>query len=457
MKFPKYFSFFILCICVLSSQNLFAVNDKRIHEDMLSNGMKVLVKEDHRVPIVVSQVWYKVGSSYEPGGSTGMSHVLEHMMFKGTTENPDDSFNQIIARNGAEDNAFTSRDYTAYYQKLEASRLEISFQLEADRMRNLVFSKNDFDKEVAVVQEERRWRTDDKPQARAYEQLFVSAFENSGYHHPIIGWMDDLENLTLEETKVWYQKYYSPNNATLVVVGDVDPKAVFKLAEKHFGPIKADIVGPPKPIVERHQFGSKKIKMHLPAKVPYLIFGYKVPSLLTLTDDSKWEAYALELLAHVLDGGDSTRLPYNLVKKQQLAASVSSSYSSYARLQTLFMVDVTPAQSKTIDEVYQSLKHELNRVRTETVTVDELERVKNQIIAANVFEQDSIFYQAMKLGVAETTGLGWQINDHYIENIRKITPDQVLAVARKYLIEEQMTEVQVIPSEKLNQTKNKTN
>ncbi|MEW8429094.1 MAG: insulinase family protein, partial [gamma proteobacterium symbiont of Ctena orbiculata] len=203
--------------------------EANVVEHRLDNGMKVIVKQDRRAPIAVSQVWYKVGSSYESGGITGISHVLEHMMFKGTKNHPPGEFSRIIAANGGDENAFTGRDYTAYFQTMASDRLEVSFELEADRMRNLLLLDAEFAKEVEVVKEERRMRTEDKPQSLTYERFVAGAYESSPYRTPVIGWMADLDALEVDDLKVWYRKWYAPNNATLVVVGDVEPERVIQL------------------------------------------------------------------------------------------------------------------------------------------------------------------------------------------------------------------------------------
>ena len=204
---------------LLSSQALLAAG--AVTEYRLDNGLKLLVKEDHRAPVVVSQVWYKVGASYEHDGITGVSHVLEHMMFKGTDAHPPGEFSRIISENGGRENAFTSKDYTAYFQRLEKSRLAVSFELEADRMRNLHLQDKEFQKEINVVMEERRLRTEDKPTALTYEQFIAAAFVSGSVRIPTIGWMNDLENMELEDLQRWYQRWYAPNNAIVVVVGDV--------------------------------------------------------------------------------------------------------------------------------------------------------------------------------------------------------------------------------------------
>ncbi len=428
----KFIYFVFITIIFFNFQKISIASDK-VTEKKLKNGLKVIIKEDHRAPVVVSQVWYSVGSSYEHGGVTGVSHALEHMMFKGTTKYPDDTFNKTISANGGEDNAFTSRDYTAYYQVLEKSRLEVSFKLESDRMRNLVLKTDDFLQEIKVVQEERRWRTEDKPKALVYEQLYVTAFDNSGYHHPVIGWMDDLKNLNIDDLSQWYQTYYSPNNAILVVVGDINTDDVMHMAEKYFADIKPSKLPVIKKRTERKQRSSKRSIVKVPAKVAYITIGFKVPSIKTAKQ--QWEPYALDLMSGILDGGDSTRFHQQLIIEQEIAVSAGTGYSSGARMDTLFEVDALPASGKSIEALEIAIMEQLQRLKDELVTIAELDRVKNQIVASSVFEKDSIFYQALKIGQAEAIGTGWKVEDEYVQRIKEITPEQIQQVAKKYLIE----------------------
>jgi zinc protease len=409
----------------------------QVHETKLTNGMKVLVKEDHRAPVVVSQVWYKVGASYEDLGITGVSHVLEHMMFKGTAKYAAGEFSRIIAENGGSENAFTGRDYTAYFQQLEKSRLPISMQLEADRMRNLTLPAEEFNKELAVVMEERRLRTDDNPRALTQEKFYATAFISSPYHNPIIGWMDDLQNLSVEDLAVWYRRWYAPNNATLVVVGDVDAQAVFEFAEQYFGKLAPSDLKPLKPRREVPQSGMRNITVKAPAELPYLMMGYKVPVLNTASEE--WEPYALEMLAGILGGSNSARFPRELVREQQIAVGVNIGYDLFARQEDLLVVEATPAQGHEIEEVKQAIEMQIQRLKTELVNEDELARIKAQVVAHKVYEQDSVFYQAMQMGMLETIGLGWRKLDEYPERIRAITAEQVQAVARKYLVKDGLT------------------
>lgn len=408
-----------------------------VSEFKLANGMKVIVKEDHRAPVVVSQVWYKVGSTYEYGGITGVSHVLEHMMFKGTERHPAGEFSRIIAENGGRENAFTARDYTAYFQQLHKDRLPIALELEADRMRNLALPADEFAKEQRVVMEERRLRTDDDPQSLTFEQFNATAFQASPIRNPIIGWMNDIEHLTIEDLRAWYRRWYAPNNATLVVVGDVDPQQVLALARTHFGALAAAEIGGLKPRLEPQQRGMRRITVKAPAQLPVLMMGYKTPNLALA--EAPWEPYALEVLAGVLDGGAGARLARNLVRGQQVASNAGAGYQLYTRLPGLFTFSAVPATGHDVAAVEQALRAEIERIRGEPPSADELKRVKTAVVASAVYQRDSLFYQAMQIGTTETVGLGHQVLDEYVDRIKAVTAEQVRAVARKYLVEEGLT------------------
>ncbi|MCU7930384.1 MAG: insulinase family protein [Candidatus Thiodiazotropha sp. (ex Codakia rugifera)] len=409
----------------------------KVVEHQLDNGMKVIVKQDRRAPIAVSQVWYKVGSSYEHGGITGVSHVLEHMMFKGTKQHPPGEFSRIIAANGGDENAFTGRDYTAYFQTMSSDRLEVSFKLEADRMRNLLLLPEEFKKEVEVVKEERRMRTEDKPQSLTYEQFLAGAYEASPYRIPVIGWMADLDALQVEDLQVWYRKWYAPNNATLVVVGDVEPDHVIQLAQRHFGPLKPERVAQPKPRTEPGQRGGKRFTVKTPARQPYLIMGYKTPVIGKA--EQAWEPYALEMLAYVLDGGSSARLSHNLIRGSKLAVAADTSYSAFSRLPGMLVIDAVPTPGTSTDTVETALLEEIERFKQELVKEEEMERVRNQIIAAKVYEKDSVFYQAMLIGQMETVGLDWRLADEYVTHLKAVTAEQIKQVAEKYLVADNLS------------------
>ncbi len=437
MKF-KLLVILSLCLPLIAQSS-----EQKVQERILENGLKILVKEDHRSPVVVSQIWYKVGSSYEPGGITGASHMLEHMMFKGTDKHPAGEFSRIIAENGGDENAFTGRDYTAYFQTMEKSRLAVSFELEADRMRGLHLLPEELKKELEVVHEERRMRTEDKPRAKAEEYFMAMAYTSSPYKHPVIGWPSDIENYTVPDLQAWYQRWYAPNNATLVVVGDVQAEEVFGLAKQFFGAIKTSELQPLKPQTEMPQLGERRMTLKVPAKLPYVLLGYKVPSLNTAEQPE--EAYALEVLAGVLDGGSSARLSSRLVRGKQIAVSAGAGYDLSSRLSELFMLDATPANGKNLLDMEKALKAEVTKLQKELISPEELQRIKAQVLAQAVYQRDSMFYQGMQLGMYETVGLGWQKVDQYVENINKVTAEQVQAVAQKYLQDDRLNVVYMEP------------
>ena len=414
-----------------------ATASEQVHEYLLDNGLKLVVKEDHRAPIVVSQVWYKVGSSYEPDGLTGASHVLEHMMFKGTENHPAGEFSRIIAANGGSENAFTGRDYTAYHQTLSKDRLAVAFELEADRMRNLTLAADEFAKEVEVVKEERRLRTEDKPNSLTYEQFSAVAYRSLPYANPVIGWMNDLENLRVEDLQEWYRLWYAPNNATLVVVGDVDPQQVLALAKQYFGPLKPEPTPQLKPLREPPQLGITRVQVRAPAREPYLVLGYKTP--VAVSAESPWEPYALDMLASILDGGSSARFSRNMVRGSEIAVSAGAEYNAFSRLPGMLLVDGTPAKGHDIEQLEQGLLTEIGRLREELVEAEELERVRAQVVASKVYELDSVFAQAMQIGILERVGLDWRLLDEYVQRIREVTAEQVRSVARKYLTDDRLT------------------
>ena len=414
-----------------------AMADERVHEYLLDNGMQVIVKEDRRAPVVVSQVWYGVGGSYESDGITGISHALEHMMFKGTEKVGPGEFSRIISALGGEENAFTGRDYTAYFETLASDRLEKALELEADRMRNLRLDPEEFAKEIEVVKEERRLRTEDKPTGLTYEQFHAVAWRASPYRNPIIGWMSDLDGMTLADLQSWYDRWYVPNNATLVVVGDVDPRHVKALAERYFGPIPAAEPIELKQPAEPEQHGLTRVEVEVPARQPYLMMGYKTP--IVGTAEHEWEPYALYVLSAVLDGGDSARLSRELVRGSKIAAAAGASYDIYSRLPGMLTLDGTPTDGHSLADLEQGLRDQIERLKKEPISARELHRVVTSVIASKVYQKDSMFYQAMEIGVLETVGLDWRLAGEEVERIKAVTPVQVQAVARKYLNDGNLT------------------
>ena len=410
------------------------------HEYMLANGLKIVVKEDHRSPVVISQIWYKAGSIDELNGTTGVAHVLEHMMFKGTKNVSSGEFSKKIAAIGGRDNAFTSRDFTGYFQQLHKSELALAMKLEADRMRNLILTKEEFAKEIKVVMEERRLRTDDQPHALVYEKMMSVAYQSHPYRRPIIGWMNDLENMTVDDAQEWYDRWYAPNNAVLVVVGDVDPKEVYSLAQKYYGEIKSRPIASlalRKPQTEVTQAGIKRLQVKAPAQMPYLVMGYHAPVLHDANAD--WEPYALEMLVGVLDGNESARLNKELVRDQQIASSINAEYDATGRGPGMFFLSGTPSEGRSVAELEGALRNEIKRLISAGVTEKELRRVRAQVVSGHVFQLDSMFYQAMQIGQLESVGLSYRDLDTIIKKLQTVTAKQIREVAIKYLIDDSLT------------------
>ncbi len=365
----------------------FAAQARPAHECTLKNGMKVIVKEDHRAPTAAHMIWYKAGSMDEHSGITGVAHVLEHMMFKGTKKLKPGEFSRQVAALGGRENAFTSKDYTAYFQQVEKSRLERVMALEADRMANLQFSEEAFAREIRVVMEERRLRTEDQPLGLLYEALFATAYFSHPYHHPIVGWMSDLRNMTVADTKAWYRRWYVPNNATMVVAGDVDPSQVCRLAAKHFGAIPSRPVRATRPQVEATQRGMRRVTVKAPAENPYVVLAFKAPTLRNVEKDE--DVYALEVLAAILAGYDNARLKAKLVRTDRVANSAEAEYSNISRGPSLFLLAGVPAGKVTTEELEKLLREEVTEIAKHGVTEEELERVKTQLIASQIYKRDS--------------------------------------------------------------------
>lgn len=425
--------FYLLGIALLCS---FAVQAE-VFERTLTNGLKVIVKEDHRAPVVVQQIWYKAGSMDERTGVTGIAHVLEHLMFKGTASVPAGEFSKRIAAAGGRENAFTSYDYTAYFQQLHKSKLALAMQLESDRMRNLKLTAADFAKEVKVVMEERRWRTDDEAHALLQEKMMAAIYQQHPYQHPVIGWMDDLQALAVGDARAWYDRWYAPNNATLVVAGDVKANEVFALAQKYYGVIPKRAMPPRRDYDEPQQLGIKRLVVKAPAELPHLVMSFRAPVLKEPTQD--WQPYAMEILAGVLDGNESARLNKRLVREQQVASSVGVGYDSFSRGPGLFTLEATPSEGKTVIDVEIALRREIEQLVKEGVSDEELRRVKAQVTAGEVYKLDSLFYQAMQIGQLESLGLGHRVVPLMLEKLQAVTAEQVRQVAEEFLRDDSLT------------------
>lgn len=444
MNLRKYifnYLFSLSIFLILIANNIYAQSGNT-SEFTLDNGLKIVVREDHRAPVVVSQIWYKVGSSYEPDGITGISHMLEHMMFKASKNLSDGAFTKIIAINGGDENAFTNYDYTGYYQVLAASRLPISFKLEAERMQNLVLDEKAFHKEREVVMEERRLRTDDDPFAKVLERTMAAAYISSPYHNPVIGWSNDIKNYTLNNLKNWYRKWYAPNNATLVVVGDVDPYQVVALAKNYFANIPSHKIPQVKPRREVKPLGERRLNLELKAKVNYLLIAYNTPSLKSAKTPK--DVYAIDVLSAIL-GGQGSRLKEILMHKLQLVTDISSEYDPAQLHESLLFISAIPAAQASLDEIERVIYQQIEKLKNELISDQELEKVRNQVIAQKIYDKDSVLNQAQAIGIYESIGLSWRDEDNYLENIKQVSSVDVQTAARKYLTKTRRTVATLVP------------
>lgn len=412
------------------------------HDFTLDNGLRVLVREDHRAPVAVQMVWYKAGSYDEAPGQGGIAHVLEHMMFKGTSRSGPGDFSRLVSRFGGTDNAFTSYDYTAYFQKFEVSRLPLMMEIEADRMANLVIDDAEFARELKVVLEERRQRTDDNPSSLAWEKFAAITRPGSGYASPIIGWPTELDQLTADHARDWYARYYTPSNAILVIAGDVTLTQVRPLVEKFYGRIPDRARAPQRPVPRlATPPGERRLTLKLPVQVPSLFMSWNVPTLATHPDDF----YALTMLAQVFDGGMSARLETNLVRGKQLAASAGAGYGGISRADGLFTVSATPRPGVSLEKLEQAIHEELGRLTKEPPGEDEMRRVRAGVLSEQIYGRDSLFGQAMELGSLSVMDVDWRLSDQFLTQLEQVSPEDITRVAKTWLVPERLAVAHVLP------------
>jgi len=411
---------------------------EQVSETVLPNGLKVILLENHKAPLITFQVCYRVGSRNEAWGKTGLSHMLEHMMFKGTKMVGPEQFSRIIQENGGNNNAFTTHDYTVYFANISADRVQVIMDLEADRMKNLVLREENFSTERMVVMEERRLRTEDDPPSILAEQLEATAFQEQPYHWPVIGWMEDIQRFTLEDLKEYYQTYYNPANAFLVVVGDFKKEDLLPRIEKAFGSIPGGASPNQKKDVDPEQIGERRILVKKEAQLPSLVMGYHVPNLL------QPDSYVLEVIAALLSGGKSSRFYQNLVQDKQLVLEADAEHALLSGDPDLFYISANSLPGKEVAEVEKALNLEIERLQKEAVEKRELEKGKNQLESSFIYSQDSLFVQAMLLAKHEVA-LSWKAIDEYLPSIRKVTPEDIQRVARRYLIPDNRTVGILVP------------
>ncbi|HTY77886.1 MAG TPA: pitrilysin family protein [Candidatus Bathyarchaeia archaeon] len=426
----------LLCVLALGSSR---AEGAAVTETTLDNGLRVLVLEDHRNPIATVQTWYKVGARNEIPGATGLAHFLEHMMFKGTPTFGRGQFSRIIEENGGRDNAFTSHDVTSYYVNIAADRVDRVLGLEADRMRNLLLDAREIDSERQVVAEERRTSTEDDPEGYLSEEFLAAAYKAHPYGWPVIGWMSDIQRINPRELRAFYERHYLPNNALLVVAGDVDTRRVLARVQETFGKVARGPAPPPMDAVEPPQAAERRVQVYkTDARAAVVYIGYHVPNY------ASKDAPALELLSTILQEGRASRLYRRLVYERRLALAIGGDYSYLSHDPNLFWFSGTPLPGQTPAALEQAIMDEIERVQNEPVPAEELERAKNQIEAAFVWRQDSVYSRAATLARFELAG-SWRNSETYVSAIRQVTAADLQRVAQTYFRTQGRTVGTLIP------------
>jgi zinc protease len=408
-------------------------------EYTLRNGLKVIIMEEHKAPVATFQVWYRIGSRDEPSGKSGISHLLEHMMFKGTSRYGPSVFSKIVQKNGGTNNAYTTKDHTVYFELFASDRITLAIDLEADRMQNLLLDHQEVLSERNVVMEERRLRYEDDPQNALFEEVVATAFKVHAYQRPVIGWMSDLQSVDRDDLVSHYRTYYSPRNAVIIVVGDVNEKEIIEKIRNTFEHIPSDQPVKKIPYVEPEQRGERRVFLKKEAELPVIITAYHAPCF------PHQDSFPLDVLSLILSGGKSSRLYQSLVYEQKVALSASADYSGLNRDPYLFFFSASASPGTPISDLEGAMNREIKTLIQSPPSEQEIQKAKNQIESAFVMGQDSIYVQAMKLGMFEMLG-GSGLIDQYLEGIRKVTQADVIRVVQKYLTEENRTVGILVPT-----------
>lgn len=420
----------VFCLALIVSQAA-AIDTLAVYQDSLSNGLKILTIEKHDLPVVSFQIWYRVGSRNERPGITGISHLLEHMMFKSTDRIGPEEFSRIVQKYGGHCNAFTSEDYTAYFENMATEFLPVAMELESDRMQNLKLDPAEFGPERNVVKEERRLR-ENSPYGRLFEELYAAAYIAHPYSWPVLGWMSDLEAITNDDIRDYYHTYYSPNNATCVMVGDITRKDALALVTRYFNNIPRHPKMPPKvATVEPVQVGERRIKVTKDTKTPLVAIGYHTVEM------GNKDFYTLEIISNILTNGESSRLYRSLVYDKQIAL-FAGGFNESQTDPTIYVFYSAPLKGHNTDQLELAIETELKKVRTAGVTPRELEKAKNQLEAEFIFQQQRASGLAIQIGSAETRR-SWRFLNDYLKKIRSVTNNDIISVANKYFVTENKT------------------
>ena len=399
----------------------------------LPNGLQVVVIQDHRTPVVTQMIWYKVGSSDETPGKSGLAHFLEHLMFKGTAKHPAGEFTKTVQNIGGEENAFTSNDYTGYFQRVPKEKLPLMMEFEADRMTGLILKDENVLPERDVVLEEYNMRVGNNPEARLNEQIMAALYLNNPYHRPVIGWHHEIEQLNREDALAFYHRFYAPNNAILVIAGDTNVNEIHPLVEKNFGNIPSQPAIPAKRIrpQEPEQVAPRTVTLADPqVEQPAMKRYYIVPSATTA---QAGESPALDVLAQLMGSGSNSYLYRALVVDRPLAVAASASYQGTAVDPSQFSIAVTPRPGIEFSQLEQAVDNVISNVEKNPIPAEDLERAKTQLIAEAIYAQDSQATMARWYGGALATGSSIEEIRSWPDRIRAVTAEQVRAVAQKWL------------------------
>lgn len=454
IQFKRYmYSLGTILICLSSSQIQAQTIEKSkseltrsTFETTLKNGLKVIIREDHRAPMVMTQIWYKVGSADESGNTLGISHVLEHMMFKGTSKVPNDEFTRISRIYGGSINAATFTNYTNYYQLYPKAYFPMALELEADRMSNLLLRQQDFEPEIKVVMEERRQRTEDNPRSRAFERFKWISYPTSHYRQPVIGHMKTLNNIQLNDVKQWYKTWYTPNNAILVIVGDVESEQALLQVQKYFADTPSRVTPQRNDVHEFEHLGYRHMEINTDVQVPNLYMTWNVKSLASAINPQ--DAYALTIIRSLLDSGISSRLQDRLVRDRKLLTSVSVSYDPYNRGDSLFSISALPANGVSFEDAQKAIQAEVDALKTEDIPKHELERITTRFVSNLIYNQDSIAGQAKMIGNLEVNGLSYRLMDELPKYYENVSMSDIQRVANSYFIRENLSTLYLAPETK---------
>ncbi|MGN7836026.1 M16 family metallopeptidase [Acinetobacter sp. 22323] len=454
IQFKRYmYSLGTILICLSSSQIQAQTIEKSkseltrsTFETTLKNGLKVIIREDHRAPMVMTQIWYKIGSADESGNTLGISHVLEHMMFKGTSKVPNDEFTRISRIYGGSINAATFTNYTNYYQLYPKTYFPMALELEADRMSNLLLRQKDFEPEIKVVMEERRQRTEDNPRSRAFERFKWISYPTSHYRQPVIGHMKTLNNIQLNDVKQWYKTWYTPNNAILVIVGDVESEQALLQVQKYFADTPSRATPQRNDVLEFEYLGYRHMEINTDVQVPNLYMTWNVKSLASAINPQ--DAYALTIIRSLLDSGISSRLQDRLVRDRKLLTSVSVSYDPYNRGDSLFSISALPANGISFEDAQKAIQAEVDALKTEDIPKHELERITTRFVSNLIYNQDSIAGQAKMIGNLEVNGLSYRLMDELPKYYENVSMSDIQRVANSYFIRENLSTLYLAPETK---------